>query len=151
MVIHYFIGITRDISSQFREAEARRRERKGWLGGCRCTLRCAVSITHPSAVSTSPNRRFCRRTNHFSCSNLFRPLSTPFDPYHRSPFIPIRALSVSRIRVYAPGNFRSFPWPLFSLRVPFSHPRFASAPLVTLFFRSRRTSAARDLVLEQAV
>lgn len=76
MVIHYFIGITRDISSQFREAEARRRERKGWLGGCRCTLRSAVSITHPSAVSTSPNRRFCRRTDHFSCSNLFRPLST---------------------------------------------------------------------------
>lgn len=48
----------------------------GWKrGGCRCTLRCAVSITHPSAVSTSPNRRFCRRTAHFSYSNLFRSLS----------------------------------------------------------------------------
>lgn len=82
---HYFIGITVDISSRFREVEAGRGVVRG---GCRCTLRCAVSITHPSAVSTSPNRRFCRRAPHFSYSNLIRPLSQP---------LPLLSISVSRI------------------------------------------------------
>lgn len=85
-----------------------RKEGEGATGGCRCTLRCAVSITHPSTVSTSPNRRFCRRTNHFSCSNLFQPPFQPLPPPNLSPTprFPVAA-SVSRIRVYAPvtGKF----------------------------------------------
>lgn len=105
----------------------------GWLerGGCRCTLRCAVSITHPSAVSTSPNRRFCRRAAHFSYSNLFRPLSTP-----------LRIRSSPYSYVYAAQQiFLRFLDHCFPYAPLFSHPL-----LITLFFRSRGCQRLRPTI-----
>lgn len=87
---HYFIGITVDISSRFREAEAGRGVVRG---GCRCTLRCAVSITHP-ALSAPPLIAVFVAAHPISLTpTSFDP---SFNPYHSSP---------SPFRVFSPYSY----------------------------------------------
>lgn len=62
-------------------------QRKGWIAGVRCGVWSALLA--PSTVSTSPNRRFCRRTYHFSSVPLTqaRLFATSTSASRSTPFV----------------------------------------------------------------
>jgi hypothetical protein len=132
---HYFIGGGTDISDSVR-AGGVVRERpnargKGWIAGVRCGVWSALLA--PSTVSTSPNRRFCRRTYHFSSvpltqARLFATStpasrSTPFVVYARgvyarnclSPAFLSRRVLLFITVTHAPILLPTLPRSMFSL------------------------------------